>query len=227
MSENIFKFGVTGYRRGFESLTAHTLDRCVPYKASIMRHVLKLIFALTLISCVHNSHDRFKVDYVRSLIKKVGFQNLPYSHDLIDDKIDSKYDINRNSLDTLYFNDLNSHIVGVLPDTTNFYCFLYFGVGDALYPCLTTIDKNGNKIDSKSICIGQCAGIMIQYDTCIDNVTIEKDMTINMYYRLHGFVNSKNDSNKIDTICNMMIWTGRIDKNGKIIVKESELQGCK
>lgn len=194
-----------------------------------MKQITKLILILILTSCGNSNKDKTatKVDYIKTLIKKVGFQELPYSHDLMKDKEEYKYNVDRNSMDTLFFDDLNGHIIGVLPDTSKYYCFLYFGVGDVLYPCLTTIDKKGNKIDNKSICIGQCAGVMIDYDTCIDRVTIEKDLTINMFYKLHGFVEREDNITKVDTICNQMIWTGRITKNGKIEVKETELESCR
>jgi hypothetical protein len=189
-----------------------------------MKCIRFFIFSTFLISCIQSNTYNFRAKYIRSLIKKVGIQELPYSFDLTKDQIQSKYDIDRNSIDTLFFDDWNGHVAGVLPDTSNFYCFLYYSVGDALYPNLVTIDKKGKIIDKANICIGNCAGLMIDIDSCIDKVTINKDLSINLLYRVRGSAETRDSIPKTVKVNNQIIGKGKILKNGKIEISKGEIE---
>lgn len=185
-----------------------------------------IFFAISFTFACHpeqQSSGPDKPKYIRELIHRTGFVALPYSHDLMSDKETYKYSIDENTIDTLFFNDRNSHIIGFLPDTTVYYGILYFGVGDDFYPCIMTIDKFGNKIDDKSICIGQCAGIMEEYSACIDKVTIEEDLSLQMYYHLDGYIDIQLSA---DTICEETTWSGNIEKTGKVCITESGSHTC-
>jgi len=66
-----------------------------------------------------------RIEYIRTLIQKVGIQQLPYNYDLVKHNPDSKYRVDTNSMDTLFFDDLNGSVGGVLPDTSDYFGFLY------------------------------------------------------------------------------------------------------
>jgi hypothetical protein len=189
-----------------------------------MKFIRIFIVSILLISCSQTSTDNIRAKYISTLIKKVGIQELPYSFDLTKDQIISKHDINRNSIDTLFFDDWNGLVAGVLPDTSGYYCFLYYSVGDALYPNLVTIDKKGNIIDKANICIGNCAGLMIDIDSCIDKVTINKDLSIDLLYRVRGSVETQDSLHKTVKVNNQIKGKGKILEDGKIEISKGELE---
>jgi hypothetical protein len=189
-----------------------------------MKYIRFFILTAILISCIQPDTYNIRVKYIRSLIKKVGIQELPYSFDLTKDQIQSKHDVDRNSIDTLFFDDWNGHVAGLLPDTLNFYCFLYYSVGDALYPNLVTINKKGEVIDKANICIGNCAGLMIDIDSCMDKVTINKDLSINLLYRVRGSAETHDSIPKTVKVNNQIKGKGKILKNGKIEISKGKIE---
>ena len=164
-----------------------------------------------------------KVGHLKNLMTKIGFIKLPFTYDIAASKIDSKHFMDHNSMDTLFFD--SGQFQGVLPDTTNFYCFLYYQPGDSLYPFLTTVDKSGNVIDTQNIGFGYCNGLLIDIDRCIDQVTIEKDMGLDLLYIATG--TAENDSTKQTIkICNKIVGTGKINEKGKIEINKTEIEDC-
>jgi hypothetical protein len=165
--------------------------------------------------------DSSKCDNLRILVKKVGFQSLPYKHDLSKDSDFYKYRINPKSNDTLFFSEGNGLLIGVLPDTTSYFGILYYKIGDALCPSLRTFDKNGKLISDRSISFGICAGCDCECDSCSDSITITKDLDIKMFNYLKS---TKCDSlgKKIPgtTNCKVITIEGLVDKTGEIKMKE-------
>src|SRR5215831_10824324 len=100
-----------------------------------------------------------RIEYIRALVRQVGIQQLPFTYDLAKKNPDSRRQVDRSSMDTLFFDDLNGSVGGVLPDTLNYYGFIYYKVGDLLYPYLVTVDKKGDVIDRQLIGIGNCGGL--------------------------------------------------------------------
>ena len=127
-------------------------------------------------------------------------------------------------MDTLFFD--SGSLGGVLPDTTSFYCILYYQVGDSLYPFLTTIDKDGNVIDNAPIGIGHCRGLLIDIESCVDQVTINRDLSIELFYKVVGSADTNDSIPKTVRICNQILGTGRVTKEGKIEIKKGELEQC-
>ena len=153
--------------------------------------------------------------YLKELIQKVGILELPFSHDILNDGIESKYVIRENSLDTLFFENGNVQICGVLPDTSSYYCFLYYAIGDIAYPRLLTIDKEGKEIDRQNISLGVC-GAPIDVDTSINRFEIDKNMNIKSYYKCHGTVDTNDSITKTAVINELEEGTGMITRDGKI-----------
>lgn len=164
-----------------------------------------------------------KVGHLKNLMAKIGFVELPFTYDIAASKIDSKYSMDHNSMDTLFFD--SGQFQGVLPDTSNFYCVLYYQTGDSLYPFLTTIDKKGNVIDTQNIGIGYCNGLLIDIDQCVDQVTIKEDMRLDLLYKATG--TAENDSTRQTIkICNTIVGTGKINEKGKIEITKTEIEDC-
>src|SRR5688572_3134579 len=113
-----------------------------------MRHWTFLtLIILTSCGQQSNKQELSKAEHLRTLIKKIGFQKLPYTYDLSKSITNAKYSVDMNSMDTIFFD--SGSFGGVLPDTTNFYCILFYQAGDSMYPFLSTFDKKGNIIDTE------------------------------------------------------------------------------
>jgi hypothetical protein len=66
-----------------------------------------------------------RIEYIRGLVKKVGIQALPYNYDMAKHNTGTKYSVDRTSMDTLFFDDLNGSVEGALPDTSVYFGFIY------------------------------------------------------------------------------------------------------
>jgi len=184
-----------------------------------MRYLMILISTGLLIGCGTSkwNKDLNKADYIRNFISKVGFVKLPYSHNLNLDKEEYKYLIDYKSNDTLFFKSPINQIIGVLPDTLNYFGILYYAVGDDLYPCLITFNKNGEKIDDQKISNGLCAGCGCECDSCSDITTVTKDLKISSHLFLKS-TDCDSIGNKIpsNTKCMLSIVDGFVNSAGKI-----------
>jgi hypothetical protein len=106
---------------------------------------------------------------IPNIIKESGFIKLPLVFNADIDNLKLNYRVNHKSNDTLLLEGIISGIIGFLPDTTNYYAFLYYTIGDMLYPTIRTMDKNWQKIDDKKICTYGCAGhLALNVRSCYD-----------------------------------------------------------
>ena len=167
-------------------------------------------------------------EQIQYVISKSGFIKLPLEFDAsIETALKSNYSIDRTTNDTLLFDEGIYDIVGFLPDTTDYYAFLHLTVGDMLYPTITTMDKNWQKIDEKIICTGGCAGhLQLLVTSCYDSVWIYPDLKIKSVSRVTGTVEIDDTASQVLKICNMSILDGFIDKDGKIEIDRSDLIDC-
>jgi len=193
--------------------------------------VIILVLGLITSSCGQTTKktekQRNKYEQIQFVIEKSGFIRLPLSFDPnLEYALPSKYYVNLESNDTLLF-DRVYDIVGFLPDTTNFYAFLYLSVGDMLYPTIKTMDKNWKEIDDKIICVGGCVGhAQLDIISCSEIVEIYKDLKIKSISKVVGEVEIEDSIPRVLEICNKRILEGGIDKYGKINIKESGLIDC-
>jgi hypothetical protein len=187
-----------------------------------------ILISLCLLSCTTDK-PKTKYEQIQHLINTSGFIKLPLIFDANNENaLNINYSVNPATDDSLLFEYEKFDIVGFLPDTTNYYAFLYLSVGDMLYPTIVTMDKNWQKIDEKVICTTGCAGhAQLDVTSCYDSVWIYKDLKIKSISKVIGTVEMEDDStSQVLNICNMRILEGFIDKNGKINTKESNLINC-
>ncbi len=190
-----------------------------------MKHSIVLVFLL-FVNSGHseNQGESDKIGQLKNLLKKIGLQQLPF-----------RYDLTKSSNNGVHYVDLTSRdrqfvtsgiFGGVLPDTTKFYCILYYQPGDSLYPFLTTIDKKGNVIDDKMIGVGYCGGLAsLDVITCVDQVTINSDLSFDLFYKVTGTAEI-DSTKKVIPICNSITGSGRIDETGRIIISRGESVDC-
>jgi len=166
-----------------------------------------------------------KATYIKNLIDSIGFVQLPFKYDVYKSIAETSFSADQRTVDLLDFE--YGPIQGVLPDTSRQYVFLHYIIGDSLYPVLTTFDKHGNKIDRQGIGVGNCngGGPIARQDECTDVVTIHRDLTIEALYRFKGLVQPV-DSLPAIYVCQQMVITGRITDNGRIELKEGEMENC-
>lgn len=195
--------------------------------------VLILLIFTGFISCNPGSKEQkqphdLKSEQIQMVIKKSGFVELPLVFDANNENsLKRKYDVDFRGNDSLVFDKDVWNIIGFLPDTAEFYAFLFNSVGDMLYPTLVTLDKKGNKIDRQVICAGGCAGhAALDVISCYDSVWIYPDLKIKSISKVTGTVDTEDAILKTFNICNMRILDGFIETSGKIKLKDSELIDC-
>jgi hypothetical protein len=180
---------------------------------------LTVFFVLTSCSDAVNQTklrlESKRIEYLSDLIEKVGFLNLPISYDILKADFESKYTTKSNSIDTLFFESENVHVCGFLPDTSSYYCILYYQIGDLVYPKLLTIDKHGLIIDKKDLCLDVC-GAPVEVDSSINRFEIDKDLNIKSYFYCHGKVQTNDENPKIVEVQEQEQGLGNISKKGKI-----------
>ncbi|MBS1553899.1 MAG: hypothetical protein JSU09_03150 [Bacteroidetes bacterium] len=164
--------------------------------------------------------------YIRELAKIVGIQQVPFKYDLAKHNPDIRRSINKHSPDTLFFDDFNGSIGGLLPDTSNFFGFIYYKVGDSHYPFLLTVDKKGKIIDRQSIGLGHCGGQVVDIESCTDSVSINEKLEIEMLYEMRGKVEINDSIPKEIKICNWISGKGKVTKEGRIEVTKGKLEVC-
>jgi hypothetical protein len=169
-----------------------------------------------------------RVEQLQMVIQKSGFIKLPLVFDAnIDNSLKSTYNVDFKCNDSLIFDSDIYSIVGFLPDTTMYYAFLFHTVGDMLYPTIMTLDKKGNKIDRQIINAMGCAGhAAIDVKNCYDSVWIYSDLKIKSISKVIGTVDIEDSIPQTLDICNMNIFEGLIEVNGKIKIKSSYLIDC-
>lgn len=197
------------------------------------QRLLITLILIGLISCNSSKQtlkepQEIKLEQIRKVIQKTGFVTLPLIFDAnIDNSLESNYKVDFKSNDSLIFESDIWSIIGFLPDTTDYFAFLYHTVGDMLYPTIMTIDKNGNKIDRQIICAAGCAGhTMLEVSSCYDSVWIYNDLKIKSISKVIGTVDTEHSIPQTLNICNMRILDGMIEQNGKIKLKNSDLIDC-
>jgi len=129
--------------------------------------------------------------------------------------------------DSLIFDKDIYNIIGTLPDTSNYYAFLFPSIGDKLFPTIITFDKLGNKIDRQIICVSCCSGqASIDVISCYDSVIVTEDLRITSKCKLVGTVETEDSIPMTLNICNERRLNGNLTKQGKIILSDSELIDC-
>lgn len=194
-----------------------------------------LLFSISifLIACdSHGLNDKkahdIKIEHFKTVIERSGFIKLPLIFDAnIGNSLKINYNVDLKGKDSLIFDSGIRNIIGFLPDTTEYYAFLFYTVGDMLYPTIMTFDKKVNRIDRQIINAAGCAGhAALDIISCYDSVWINSQLKIKSVSRVIGTVETEDSIPKILNICNVRKVDGLIKKSGKIIIKNSDLIDC-
>jgi len=217
------------------------ISRTKTYRGNVVHHNIKTndmqnLIIIALISCILSSCNtsvqkqihEIKNEQIINVIGHSGFLELPLIFDANNENsLRNTYNVDFKGNDTLLFDTDIYSIIGFLPDTTDYYGFLFHTVGDMLYPTLMTLDKKGNKIDRQIINATGCAGhFSLDVTSCYDSVWIHRDLTIKSISRVIGTVDSEDIPEQTLNICNMRRLDGLIEKNGRIKLTRSEIIDC-
>jgi hypothetical protein len=169
-----------------------------------------------------------KLNRIRQAVIGAGFINLPLQFDANSESLyERKYNVDIKGNDTLVFDRDIYSIVGFFPDTNNYFSFLFYTVGDMLYPTIMTINKQGDKVSRQIINATGCSGhSIIDVTSCYDSVWVGRELGIKSLSRVVGTLETDDSIPKLLNICNIIKVEGYVKRNGKIILKTSEIIDC-
>lgn len=116
------------------------------------------------------------------------------------------------------------NIIGVIPDTSKFFGFLYLAALDDATPSIVTYDKRGNLITRQQLtksCYQGCES------DCRSIITIDKNLKIKFRYEEYLFDSDDDVSNcsEFPDYASGYVEYSHIDRNGK--VKKDKLDSLK
>jgi len=191
-----------------------------------MKKILIVILGLIFFSSCNNSGNE-KERAFREFMNKFEPLETPITINVHSDLNCDCKALDQNSTDSLFiqFRNSNTRSFGFIPDTTDFYAFIYFYIGDSRYFWVKTFDKSYNKIADTSILNEN--GYM-PATRCLDgssNILFDKDfrfMTIDSLNYL--YCDSLGEEIGVtDSVVykNVLVRTIKIEKNGRIIINEN------
>lgn len=146
----------------------------------------------------HIDSNQSKKGLLRKLVKNTQILKLPYMDTYqVRDSIYHLYD-NYNHEDFMIFDQTSPVIIGILPDTTNYFYFLRYYSGDYYCPIITTISKEGEQLSEVPISSMLC--VFSECDSCSETFIIDKNMRFELEAK------------------------ALLKSNGKFITKEHEYQ---
>ncbi|WP_338790677.1 hypothetical protein [Bernardetia sp. MNP-M8] len=207
-----------------------------------------LLFFVGFILLSFQFHQKNEVDdfdkerKLRELISKTQILELPIFLDVYQEEksakligLDKLLKMNIESMDK--GNDLIA-VLGILPDTSNYFTFLAYKAGDILYPTFVTFNKKGNLIDDKPILLNENFNIFEEVDLSYQTSTVNLSKTkrgleitlleITKGKRYREFESNTENTNLTDSLfCQQVIQTGFLDENGKVIFDDKIIEDCR
>jgi hypothetical protein len=192
-----------------------------------MKKTINILLCLILfISCNNNTGADRELAF-REFMKKFKPLEIPLTINVHSDFNCNCEVLEQESSDSLFINFRNRNTVsfGYLPDTTNFYAFIYFYSGDAPYFWVSTFDKSFNKIADTSIlnqdgympatrCLEGSSHIVFNKDFRFVTIDTLKYLNCDSLGEEIGLKDSV-------VYKNVLIKTTSIENNGSIRIKEN------
>lgn len=183
---------------------------------------------LFLFSCASKNNEKqnysttaqtSKAERIHDLIKEVGFIELPHKTNF-NDPTDDAYKIEKYDKDSVLAHDFGTediYVVGSLPDTSNYYAFVYLTVAANSIPNLITFDKTGKLISKLALTEEYSASMGGNQLEIEEYAIIDKDLKILSYYK--SIIEYETAIVDVyDTVCTHYETNGEISPNGEIIV---------
>ena len=97
-------------------------------------------------------------------------------------------------------------------------------IGDDLYPALRIFNEQGDKISQGAICLGICAGLGVDYEYCLEDLTVDQQLNINSSDCAKLLLENDEDYSLIDTVYNWKVGKGHVTAEGDIVIEEGQLE---
>ncbi len=165
------------------------------------------------------SENELRLAHIRYLYQQYPSINLPFNY--LTQYSVSVTDIDAyGDLDALVFPDLPCGIIGVNPDTSNYFGFFYLLPADNAIPALVTYDKSGKLINNELLATScwQCES------DCRSLVRIDENLNIEFRYEYFefDFDFDKNFCGKYPILANGFIKYSSVDSEGKIVHNKTD-----
>lgn len=195
-----------------------------------------LIITILINSCTSRSLDKkaeinilrtTKINLIHDLIKKVGFVSLPYKA-VFNASTDGTYRIQCWGKDSILCDDFrgnDSYVIGTLPDTSNYYSFIFITISAIAKPNLITYDKNGNRISFKPLTEENSVIYVGDILECEEYAIIDRDLKIKSYFKSR-VANETTTIDVYDTVCTHYETNGYIKSNGEIVFEKRQEISC-
>lgn len=146
--------------------------------------------------------------------------HLPFLHHIQGSEAITTFDA-KHGLDTLIFaQDVPCAIIGVIPDTSNYYGFFYLIAADAPIPTLITYDKKGNLINKSMLAVSCWQGCE---SDCRSVIKIDKQLKIEFRYEEFefDFDHDKNWCGASPITASGFVKQSYVDPSGTVIETKS------
>ncbi len=156
-----------------------------------------------------------RLKHIRQLYSIYPAINLPFTYQTQESLAITDIDT-EDEIDTLIFgDDYPVSIIGIVPDSTKYFCFFYLIPAEDALPTVVTFNKNGGLISRKRLtdsCWQGCES------DCRSIVTINPDLSIIFSYEEYLFVCEEDTFSNIPFEANGYIEYSKILETGECIV---------
>ena len=162
-----------------------------------------------------------RLAHIRSLFNKYPAIELPFTYTSQSGISVTEFDA-QNEIDTLVFGkDAPCGIIGIIPDSTNYFGFFYLAAYDDPTPSLVTYDKSGNLINQNNLsesCWQGCES------DCNSFLEIDEKLNIQLRYEYYEFEFEDDDSfcAEYPNFASGYIRYSHIDSLGNLIYDKQE-----
>jgi|GEM_PF-2301855 len=172
-------------------------------------------FRETILSEQVEKENQKRLKYIRQLYSIYPAINLPFTYQTQESLAITDIDT-EDEIDTLIFgDDYPVSIIGIVPDSTKYFCFFYLIPAEDALPTVVTFNKNGGLISRKRLtdsCWQGCES------DCRSIVTINPDLSIIFSYEEYLFVCEEDTFSNIPFEANGYIEYSKILETGECIV---------
>jgi hypothetical protein len=193
------------------------------------RRFLLFLFVIFSYACKNSSKtgdfagdNPNKIDRIKVWRDSTSFVDLPFKASF-GSKTTKTFRIwNEDSIFSGDFSGGEIYIVGLLPDTTNYYGVIYKVVASVADFGLITFDKTGKKISSEELTKYKCVIYSGDVLSCVEYTNIGTDLSLDYYFK--SVVAGEGMST--DTVYSCFARKGQISASGKIQLSDEKETDC-
>jgi hypothetical protein len=192
------------------------------------RRLLLLLFITIIYGCKNDRtgdspHDiPSKVDRIKVWRDSTSFVELPFKANFGSRTTKTFRIWNEDSIFSGDFSGGEIYVVGLLPDTSNYYGVVYKAVASVANFGLITFDKTGKKIDSEKLTRDKCVIYAGDVLYCVEYTNIGTDLSLDYYFE--SVVAGEGMST--DTVYSCFARKGQMSASGEIQLSDEKEADC-